>query len=130
MSDEEEKKDKKYKNDYQYSKETYYELIERGREGIEEMIEVAKASEHPRAYEVLATLIRAVGEQTDKVMDLNKKFDAINEDPKALPAPTEGTTNNIFMGSTSDLQRMMQKAIESEKGEVIEHESSTSRDSE
>ena len=43
-------------NDYEYTRETLYDLIEKGREGIEEMIEVARQSEHPRAYEVLAGL--------------------------------------------------------------------------
>ena len=47
-------------NDYEYSRETYYELIEKGKDALENMIEVARESEHPRAYEVLATMIKNV----------------------------------------------------------------------
>jgi len=103
--------DDKYKNDYEYTKATLYDLIEKGREGIEEMMEVARNSEHPRAYEVLAKLIKDTGDVSDKLMDLNKKHKEINkEEVKQLP-PTQ-TTNNVFIGSTTDLQRMLQDANE------------------
>lgn len=101
----------KYKNDYNYTKETLYDLIEKGREGIEEMIEVARTSEHPRAYEVLAKLIKDTADVSDKLMDLNKKHKDINrEEQKQLP-PSQ-TTNNVFIGSTTDLQRMLQDSKE------------------
>jgi len=41
------------KNDYEYSRDTYYNLLEKGKESLELMIEVARESEHPRAFEVL-----------------------------------------------------------------------------
>lgn len=103
--------DKKYDNDYEYTKQTLYDLIEKGREGIEEMIEVAKSSEHPRAYEVLSKLIKDVGDVSDKLMDLNKKHKDITkperEEQEKLPGHT---TNNVFIGTTTDLQRMLQDA--------------------
>ena len=60
-------------NDYEYSRQTYYELVEKGKDALEMMIEVARESEHPRAYEVLAGLIKNTSDVNDKLMDLNKK---------------------------------------------------------
>lgn len=95
-------------NDYEYTRETLYDLIEKGREGIEEMIEVARQSEHPRAYEVLAGLIKDTAATSDKLMDLHRKVKSIEQ--MMLPAPqdkVEHTTNNLFVGSTTELQRML-----------------------
>ena len=65
--------DKKVKDDYDYSRETYYDLIEKGRESLDLMIEVARESEHPRAFEVLSNMIKGISDVNDKLMDLNKK---------------------------------------------------------
>ena len=59
-------------SDYDYSRETYYELIEKGKDALEMMIEVARESEHPRAYEVLSGMIKNLSDVNDKLMDLNK----------------------------------------------------------
>ena len=92
-------------NDYNYSRQTYYDLIEKGRESLDLMIEVARESEHPRAFEVLSGMIKNVSEVNDKLMDLNKKNKDISaEDIKKI----EKTTNNLFVGSTAELQRMLQ----------------------
>ena len=94
-------------SDYEYTRETLYDLIEKGREGIEEMIEVARQSEHPRAYEVLATLIKDTANTSEKLMDLHRKIQTI--DQMMLPPPEKegNTTNNLFIGSTTELQRML-----------------------
>ena len=93
------------KNDYDYSRETYYELIEKGKDALENMIEVARESEHPRAYEVLSGMIKNVSDVNDRLMDLNKKQKEINrEEIKQVSS----TTNNVFLGSTSDLQKLLQ----------------------
>ena len=96
-------------NDYEYTRETLYDLIEKGREGIEEMIEVARQSEHPRAYEVLAGLIKDTAATSEKLMDLHRKIQTL--DKMMLPPPEQqnsgNTTNNLFIGSTTELQRML-----------------------
>tara|TARA_B100001093_G_scaffold358027_1_gene342615 strand:- start:11077 stop:11463 length:387 start_codon:yes stop_codon:yes gene_type:complete len=111
-------KEKNIDNDYEHSRETYYDLIEKGRKSLELMIEVARESEHPRAFEVLSGMIKNISDVNDKLMDLNKKHKEINkpDDTKALPNGT--TNNNVFIGSTTDLQRMLNK-IEDDKN-VIE----------
>ena len=75
---------------------------------LEEMIEVARQSEHPRAYEVLAGLIKDTAATSEKLMDLHRKIQSL--DKMMLPAPTQengNTTNNLFIGSTTELQRML-----------------------
>ena len=106
-------------NDYEYTRETLYDLIEKGREGIEEMIEVARQSEHPRAYEVLATLIKDTAATSEKLMDLHRKIKHL--DQMMLPPPkqeTGNTTNNLFIGSTTELQRMLKDL--NKENEVID----------
>lgn len=104
----------KVEKDYEYSRSTYYDLVEKGREAIEMMIEVARDSEHPRAYEVLSKLIKDTSDVNGELMDLNKKRkDVVKNDPAATP---EGgvTNNNVFVGSTTELQRYLDK-IEKDK---------------
>ena len=97
----------KIANDYEYSRQTYYELIEKGKDALDLAIEIAQLSEHPRAIEVLSGMIKNVGDVNDKLMDLNKKNKDINKSD--IPMKAEGTTNNnLFIGSTTDLQRMLQ----------------------
>lgn len=99
------KEDDKIKSDYDYSRETYYDLLEKGREAMEDMIHVARESEHPRAYEVLSNMIKNLSDVNDKLMDLNKKHkDIIQPAQKQV----EHQQNNIFLGSTADLQKLLQ----------------------
>ena len=108
MSDE---NDKNVKSDYDYSRDTYYELIEKGRESLDLMIEVARESEHPRAFEVLSNMIKNVSDVNDKLMDLNKKNKEITQS-KTSDDQKSITNNNVFIGSTTDLQRLLMKSEE------------------
>ena len=100
-----EDENKNIQTDYDYSRQTYYDLIEKGRESLEMMIEVARESEHPRAYEVLSGMIKNISDVNDKLMDLNKKQKDMNknEEPKQIG---NQTTNNLYL-TTADLQKMM-----------------------
>jgi hypothetical protein len=110
-------------NDFDYTRETLYDLINKGREGIEDMVEVARQSEHPRAYEVLAKLIKDTADTSAQLMDLHKKVKEIDKiiapDPSMQQLPNGNTTNNLFVGSTTELQRMLKDL---KANEVIEHE--------
>ena len=97
----------KVKSDFEYSRETLYDLIEKGRNALEDMIEVARESEHPRAFEVLSGLIKNVADVNDKLMDLNKKHKEVHAKEESAKQ-VGNTTNNLFVGSTTDLQRMLQ----------------------
>jgi len=111
--------EKNLKDDYEYSRETYYDLLAKGRESLELMIEVARESEHPRAFEVLSGMMKNMADINDKLMDLNKKNKDINK--KDEPKQLGNTTNNLFVGTTTDLQRLIQQ----ESGVVIDAESET-----
>ena len=105
----------KIANDYEYSRQTYYELIEKGKDALDLAIEIAQQSEHPRAIEVLSGMIKNVGDVNDNLMDLNKKNKDIKKNDD-IPMKAEGTTNNnLFIGYTTDLQRMLQDVDKIEK---------------
>lgn len=101
------------KADYDYSRDTYYELIEKGKDALENMIEVARESEHPRAYEVLSTLIKNVSDVNDKLMDLNKKQKDLDAKENKQ---VENQQNNFYLGTTADIQKLLNS------GDTIEHE--------
>ena len=111
MSDKDEMKqffppeEKNVDNDYKYSRDTYYELVEKGKQSLELMIEVARESEHPRAFEVLSGMIKNISDVNDRLMDLNKKKKDL--DRKEEIKKIANTTNNLFVGSTSELQKIL-----------------------
>src|SRR5210317_1880462 len=93
-------------NDYKYSRENYYNLIERGQEAIEGILDIAREGQHPRAYEVAGQLIGQVGQTVDKLQDLQK----VLKDLKELPKPANANIKNaLFVGSTAELQKMLKK---------------------
>ena len=93
-------------NDYKYSRENYYNLIERGQEAIEGILDIAREGQHPRAYEVAGQLIGQVGQTVDKLQDLQKKLKDLKEVPKSANPQIK---NALFVGSTAELQKMLKK---------------------
>ena len=100
-------------NDYDYSRENYYNLIEKGQQAIEGILDIAKEGQHPRAYEVAGQLIGQVAQVTDKLQDLQKKLKDLKEVTKKSDTKIQ---NALFVGSTAELQKMLQ----AKKDEVIE----------
>ena len=95
---------KDIKDDYEFSRATYKDLIRTGTLSLDVLSELARESEHPRAFEVLSNHIRNIGDVTDKLMSLQKiKKDLNKEDDEQRKI----TNNNVFVGSTEDLQRML-----------------------
>ena len=94
-------------NDFEYARQIYHDLLAKGSESMEEMMEVARATEHPRAFEVLSNMMKNISDINGNLMDMHKKKkDFDQKEQKALPQGQ--TTNNVFVGSTADLQRMLQ----------------------
>ena len=91
-------------NDYKYSRENYYNLIERGQDAIQGILDVAKEGQHPRAYEVAGVLIKNVADTVDKLQDLQAKLSKLKELPNKT---TANIKNALFVGSTTDLQKML-----------------------
>ena len=101
--------------DYKYTRGQLYSIIEKGQEAINGILELAQESEMPRAYEVAGQLIKNVADATDKLMDLQKKVKDVNEDN---PSKTNNVTNNaLFVGSTSELSKMLKKGFLNNKEE-------------
>ena len=98
-------------NDYKYQRENFYNLVERGSDAIEGILELAKEGEHPRAYEVAGQLIKNVAEVTEKLGDLQEKMRRLKEVPSNAPT---NVTNALFVGSTMELQKMLKDKIEDE----------------
>mgnify|MGYP003666357114 FL=1 len=91
-------------NDYKYQRENLYNLIERGQDAIDGILDLAKEGEHPRAYEVALNGIKQVADVTDKLIDLQDKMKKLKEVPNSAP---KNVTNALFVGSTAELQKML-----------------------
>ena len=91
-------------NDYEYQRQNFYNLVERGNDAIEGILELAKESEHPRTYEVAGNLIKQVAEVTEKLGDLQEKMKKLKEVPDSAP---KNVTNALFVGSTAELQNIL-----------------------
>ena len=90
--------------DYNYSRENFYNLIERGQDAIEGILDLAKEQEHPRTYEVAGQLIKTVSEVTERLADLQEKMKKLKEVPNEGPS---NVTNALFVGSTKELQNLL-----------------------
>ena len=94
--------------DYEYTRSNLYSLIEKGQESLNGIMELAGESASPRAYEVAGQIIKSVADTTDKLMELQKKVKEIDEDKGK---PTQVTNNAVFVGSTSDLSKMLKDGL-------------------
>ena len=103
-------------NDYDYSRDNYYNLIEKGQQAIEGILDIAKEGQHPRAYEVAGQLIGQVAQVTDKLQDLQKKLKDLKEVTKKSDTKIQ---NALFVGSTAELQKMLQAKKDEKEGENI-----------
>ena len=98
------KPDEESDNDYKYQRENFYRLVERGQDAIDGILELAKETEHPRSYEVAGQLIKNVADVTEKLGELQLKMQKLKEVPSNAP---RNVTNALFVGSTSELQKML-----------------------
>ena len=98
--------------DYEYTRSNLYSLIEKGQESLNGIMELAGESASPRAYEVAGQIIKSVADTTDKLMELQKKVKEIDEDKGK---PTQVTNNAVFVGSTSDLSKMLKDGLLNDK---------------
>jgi hypothetical protein len=92
------------KNDYDYARENYYNLVENGNVALEDLIELAKQSEHPRAYEVVGQMIKTLGDTTSQITTLHEKQMKLS-----ASKPEKVTNNNLFVGSATDLLDLIKK---------------------
>ena len=97
--------------DYNYARENYYNLIERNQDAVEEMLEIAKQSEHARSFEVVGQLIKAGLDANEALMKLHKTKKELNAENSG---PTQ-VTNALFVGSTAELQKLLKSKLKETK---------------
>ena len=95
--------------DYQYTRAQLYSLVEKGQEALNGILELAGESASPRAYEVAGQIIKSVADTTDKLADLQKKVKDLDED--VVKAPSNVTNNALFVGSTSELSKLLKDGV-------------------
>lgn len=91
-------------DDYELSRRTFRDLIKKGDDALEHLIEIAKDSEHPRSFEVVGTLIKTISDSATALMDLQKKKKDITETKKSVSDSNNITVDKaVFVGTPSDL---------------------------
>ena len=101
--------------DYKYARAQLYSLIEKGQETLNGVMELAGESASPRAYEVAGQVLKSTADITDKLADLQKKMKDLDEDKPKVPSNV--TNNALFVGSTSELSKMIKEGILNNKEE-------------
>lgn len=110
--------DESVQDDFDYARDNMRQLIHKGQNALDGILTIASGSEHPRAYEVAAALMKTMAETNKDLLELQKTKKVLQkEDPKApqLDGP-QSVTNNLFVGSTAELQKM----IKDKQNEYIE----------
>ena len=90
--------------DYKYARENIYNIIERGQDAIDELLQDAKDSGNARMFEVVGQLIKTVGEQNQNLVNVHKQVKDITKEVSNAP---NKVTNALFVGSTAELQKML-----------------------
>ena len=92
-------------SDYNYARDNLYDVIGKGSQALDYLLELAKASEHPRAFEVVSQLTKTLVDANKDLLDIQKKVkDLKRQDEKESP---KNVTNALFVGSTADLQKLI-----------------------
>jgi hypothetical protein len=98
-------------DDFEYARGNLIAAIEKGQEALTSIVDVAGMSQHPRAFEVVATLLKTVADANKDLLELQKR----KKDLTGIgPAPTT-VNNNLFVGSTAELQKLIKKQNEQSK---------------
>ena len=103
-------------NDFQYARENLYHIIERGRDAMDELLEIAKAEESPRAFEVFGQLLKNMTDSQEKLMELHQKKQKLeNAGDRQEVTKAQNVTNALFVGSTAELLKLVKKETKGTK---------------
>ena len=100
--------------DYNVARENLKKLLDKSDEALDHMMQVAAEAEHPRAFEVLSGMFKTSADMTTQLIDLQKKrheLDKLNNEPTQNNSVTN---NNLFVGSTAELQKMLLRKSDDE----------------
>jgi hypothetical protein len=101
--------EKKIDSDYDHTRNNLHNLLHNGEEALLHALEVAKSSEHPRAFEVVGNLIKNLADVNEQLMDLHAKRQKMKLPEEKEKGDTTITNNSIFVGSTTELNKMINK---------------------
>ena len=94
--------------DFQYARENMYHIIERGRDAMDELLEIAKAEESPRAFEVFGQLLKNMTDSQEKLMELHQRKQKMESDGERQEVTrAQNVTNALFVGSTAELLKLV-----------------------
>jgi len=97
-------------NDFQYARENLYDIIEKGRDAMEELLEIAKAEESPRVFEVFGQLLKNMTDTQSTLMELHQKKQKLeNDGDRQEVTRAQNVTNALFVGSTADLLKLVKR---------------------
>ena len=105
------KEEKEIQDDYEFSRRTYKDLVDKSNSAIDGMMELALQSEHPRAFEVLSIMLKNTSDMTDKLMSLQKNKKELKKEEKGTQPSTGVTNNNLFLGSVTELQKHLRQEL-------------------
>ena len=92
--------------DFKYARENLYNIIEKGSDALNTLVDVAAQSQHPRAFEVVSQLVKTLSDTNKDLLEIQKKVKVIKKD---IPDQPQNVTNALFVGNTSELQKMINK---------------------
>ena len=98
-------------NDFKYARENLYNIIERGSDALNTLVDVANQSQHPRAFEVVSQLVKTLSDTNKDLLELQRKIKVINKDIQEGP---KTVNNSLYVGNTAELQKFINKRKDSE----------------
>ena len=104
-------------DDTEKARETLHTLITKGNDAIDGILNIAKNSDHPRAYEVAGQLIKTVSDVAKDLVDIQKTKQELERKTQAQQI---GTQNNVFVGSTHELMKMLRNVSPIVDAEIID----------
>jgi hypothetical protein len=98
-------RNRKTDEDFEFARSNIIAAIDKGQEALSGILDVATMSQHPRSYEVVATLVKAVADANKDLLELQKRHRDLTGE---VPNPST-INNNLFVGSTAELQKLLKK---------------------
>jgi hypothetical protein len=94
--------------DFNMARANIYQIIDNGNFAIQKLSQIADSSQHPRAFEVLSTLMKTMLDANKDLLDIQKKVREIQEADQPHSEAAKSVTNNLFVGSTAELQKVIE----------------------
>ena len=92
-------------SDYKYARENLYNAIERGSDALEELVELAKQSQSPRAFEIVGQMIKTLTDANKDLLEVQKKVKDLKKEEQSKGP--NSVTNALFVGNTAELQKLL-----------------------